>query len=76
MVRPHLVTEDDALTPEDIEWTRATLATLKNGGAWIVPRSGVSVTKHSDTLYTVGYMPFWGYTVKVEAFPDEEPNAD
>ena len=59
MVRPHLVTEDDALTPEDIEWTRATLATLKNGGAWIVPRSGVSVTKHSDTLYTVGYMPFW-----------------
>ena len=100
MVRPHLVKEEDAPTPEDIEWTRATLETLKRGGVWVVPRSGVAVMKHGDTEYTVGYMPFWdklgvsakgvvadanliakhifacGYTVKVEAFPDEEPNAD
>ena len=43
-----------------VEWTRETFEQIKDGGVWIVPRSGTIVTVHHNTRSVTinpGFLP-------------------
>jgi hypothetical protein len=48
--------DDISVSAEQIEWSRQLFRTLKNGGRWGVPRTGIILEKRDDKLVLVGQM--------------------
>jgi hypothetical protein len=47
----------DNIKPEHIEWSRRHFATMRDGGVWAVPRSGMIYTKRGNELVLTARMP-------------------
>ena len=45
---------------ENTNWCRQLFATLANGGAWAVPRSGLTFAKRGDGLVLTSRAPYTG----------------
>lgn len=45
------------LNPAHVEWSRQMFRTLREGGKWGVPRSGIIFTKRGDRLEATDAMP-------------------
>lgn len=41
------------MNPEHVKWCKSLFATIKDGGAWAVPRSGLVFRKEGKTLKLV-----------------------
>lgn len=46
------------MKPDDIQWSQGLFASLKDGGVWAVPRSGLIFSRKGDTLVLVSRMPY------------------
>lgn len=48
----------DPIKPDDVLWCRRTFESLRDGGLWGIPRSGLVFTKRGDLFVLTEEMPY------------------